>query len=233
MNIAVFGTGMVGQSIAGRLEELGHSISMGTRDVSRTLARSEKDRTGASFQDWYEPRKQKIKILSFAEAAAGAELIFNCTSGGGSLEALSIAGEANIANKIVVDVANPLDFSNGMPPSLNPCNTDSLAEVIQRTFPSVRVVKSLNTMNAFLMVNPALVPGDHNVFVSGNDQDSKVKVSQLLKSFGWKEKNIIDLGDITTARGTEQLLPVWLRLWGALQTPMFNFHIVVAPAQTK
>lgn len=124
-----------------------------------------------------------------------------------------------------MDVSNPLDFSSGMPPSLSVCNTDSLGEQIQRAFPNARVVKTLNTINANVMVNPLLVAGgDHDVFVSGDDADARARVSELLKSwFGWR--SVIDLGDITTARGTEMMLPVWVRLWGALGTPMFNFKI--------
>lgn len=124
-----------------------------------------------------------------------------------------------------MDVSNPLDFSSGMPPSLSVCNTDSLGEQIQRAFPNARVVKTLNTINANVMVNPLLVAGgDHDVFVSGDDADARARVSELLKSwFGWR--SVIELGDITTARGTEMMLPVWVRLWGALGTPMFNFKI--------
>lgn len=141
-----------------------------------------------------------------------------------------MAGSNNLSGKILLDIANPLDFSKGMPPSLFVCNTDSLGEQIQNAFPELKVVKSLNTMNAYIMVNPSLVPDDHNVFMSGNDANAKATVSKLLQSFGWKATTIIDVGDISTARGTEQLLPIWIRLWGALQTPMFNFKIVMAPA---
>jgi 8-hydroxy-5-deazaflavin:NADPH oxidoreductase len=229
MNIAVFGTGMAGQTIAGKLQELDHFVIMGTRDVQKTINRTEKDRRGISFSDWYNERKGKIKIGTYQEAAATSEIIFNCTSGNGSLQALEQAGQNNLKGKILMDVSNPLDFSKGSPPILNPGNTDSLGELLQRTFPSLHVVKTLNTMNCYLMINPSLVPGDHTVFVSGNDSGAKAKVVEILKSFGWKEKNILDLGDITTARGTEQLLPIWVRLWGKLQTPMFNFNIVVAP----
>jgi len=155
-------------------------------------------------------------------------VIFNCTHGVVSVEALKLAGERNIAGKILVDVANPLDFSKGMPPTLTLVNTDSLGELIQRTFPDLKVVKTLNTMVCFLMVNPTAVPGDHNVFMSGNDANAKSSINEILKSFGWKEKNIIDLGDITTARGTEQLLPIWVRLMGTLKSPMFNFKVVTA-----
>jgi predicted dinucleotide-binding enzyme len=122
-------------------------------------------------------------------------------------------------------LANPLDFSQGFPPSLTVCNTDSLAEQIQRAHPNIRVVKTLNTMTASVMVNPSLVPGEHNVFLSGNDADAKATASEVLGWFGWKSANIIDVGDITTARGTEMLLPIWVRLYGALGNPNFNFHI--------
>jgi predicted dinucleotide-binding enzyme len=141
------------------------------------------------------------------------------------LEALKLAGVRNLSGKILIDIANPLDFSQGMPPSLTVCNKDSLAEQIQRAFPEARVVKALNTMNCKVMVNPNLVPGDHDVFMSGNDATAKAKVTEILKNwFGWR--NVIDLGDITSARGTEMLLPIWLRLMGVLQTTNFNFRIV-------
>ncbi len=152
--------------------------------------------------------------------------MFNATNGMGSLEALKLAGESNLNGKILVDISNPLDFSKGMPPSLSVCNTDSLGEQIQRAFPAVKVVKTLNTVTASLMVNPRqLADGDHHVFVSGNDAGAKAQVTDLLKTwFGWK--HVIDLGDITTARGTEMYLPLWLRLWGALGTGMLNIKVV-------
>jgi 8-hydroxy-5-deazaflavin:NADPH oxidoreductase len=227
MKTAVFGTGIVGQVIANRLEGLGHHVIIGTRDVSKTLSRTDKDHYGnPPFGEWLSQNKE-IKVGTYVEAASGAEIIFNCTQGQGSIEALKQAGVQNLKGKIIIDIANPLDFSKGMPPFLSPGNTDSLGESIQREFPDVKVVKTLNTMNCFLMVNPAALPGDHNVFVSGNDANAKSDVKDILKSFGWKETNIIDLGDITTSRGTEQLLPIWIRLYGTLKTAMFNFQIVV------
>jgi predicted dinucleotide-binding enzyme len=229
MKIAVFGTGIVGQVIASRLTGLQHDVTIGTRDVAKTLARTEKDGYGnPPFGEWYKQFKNSIKLGTYAEAATSAEIVFNCTSGLGSIDALHQAGVTNLNGKTIADIANPLDFSKGMPPTLNPVNTDSLGELIQRTFPETKVVKTLNTMNCYVMVNPAAIPGDHNVFVSGNDTTAKQSVTTLLKSFGWVERNIIDLGDITTARGTEQLLPIWVRLYGALKNPMFNFHIVTA-----
>jgi hypothetical protein len=156
-------------------------------------------------------------------------MLFNCTGGGISLAALELAGAERLAGKVLIDLANALDFSRGMPPSLSVCNTDSLGEQIQRAFPDVKVVKALNTMNCHVMVNPGLVPGEHHVFVSGNDAGARSAVGNLLREWGWRPHQIMDLGDITAARGTEMLLPVWLRLWGALQNPNFNFHIAVGP----
>jgi predicted dinucleotide-binding enzyme len=160
---------------------------------------------------------------TFAEAASFGEMVFNCTSGMVSLEALRSGGSANLAGKVLVDVANPLDFSHGMPPTLSVCNSDSLGEQIQRAFPDAKVVKALNTMNAGVMVNPSSVPGDHDVFICGNDAGAKSQTSDLLRSFGWR--TIVDLGDISGARGVEMLLPLWLRLMGTFKTATFNFHI--------
>jgi hypothetical protein len=228
MKVAVFGTGIVGQVIAKRLAGLSHDVIIGTRDVAKTLARSQKDMYGnPSFGEWYNQNRDGIRLGTYAEAAKSSEAIFNCTMGQASLDALKQGGAGNLKDKLIIDIANPLDFSKGMPPSLSPVNTDSLGETIQRAFPEAKVVKTLNTMNCFLMVNPAAIPGDHNVFVSGNDAGAKSTAKEILKSFGWSDPNIIDLGDITTARATEQLLPIWIRLYGLLQNPMFNFKIVV------
>ncbi len=166
-----------------------------------------------------------MKLGTFGDAAAHGEMVVNATAGAVSLEVLRQAGEENLNGKPLIDISNPLDFSKGMPPTLSVSNTDSLGEQIQRRFPEARVVKTLHTMNAYLMVDPIQLAGaDHTVFVSGDDAEAKTTVTELLRSFGWTD--LIDLGDITTARGTEMLLPVWLRLFGALQKPIFNFKIV-------
>jgi predicted dinucleotide-binding enzyme len=189
------------------------------------MSRTEPDTFGnPPFQAWAE-QHPGVTVLGLAEAAAGADLVVNATNGAGSLKALEAAGEENLAGKILVDIANPLDFSHGMPPSLLVSNTDSLGEQIQRQFPRTRVVKALNTMNAYLMVDPKqLAAGEHTVFVSGNDVDAKAGVFKLLESFGWSD--VIDLGDITTARGPEMYLPLWARLYQALGIPMFTIKVV-------
>ncbi|HRH65867.1 MAG TPA: NAD(P)-binding domain-containing protein [Bacteroidia bacterium] len=214
MKYSVFGTGVVGTTIASKLIQNGHEVMMGSR-----TAANEKG------QAWMKAAGTKASLGTFSDAAKYATLIFNCVKGEASLEVMKLAGAENLKGKIIIDISNPLDFSKGMPPSLTVCNTDSVGEQIQRTYPDALVVKTLNTTNCNVMVNPSLVPGDHDLFLSGNDPGAKEKVRQLLQTeFGWKY--IIDLGDITTARGTEMLLPIWVRLYGALQTPNFNFHIV-------
>lgn len=227
MKIAVIGTGAVGQTIASKFISLGHDVMLGTRNVSEKLKSTARDAYGnPPFSEWYS-LNSNIKLGTFADAAAFGEIVFNCTSGGGSVEALQLSGERNLNGKIIVDIANPLDFSNGMPPSLSIVNTNSLAEEIQKAFPASKVVKALNTIWCGIMINPAMVNGgDHNTFISGNDPESKEKVKEILKSFGWMDKNILDLGDISSARGTEMYLPLWLRIFGSTGTGAFNMKIV-------
>jgi predicted dinucleotide-binding enzyme len=225
MRIAVLGTGMVGQTLSGRLAELGHEVVIGTRDPASTMSRTEPDMMGNQPFPTWAGQHPDVTVAPFAEAVAGADLVLNATSGGVSLQALQAAGTDNLAGKVLVDVANPLDFSKGFPPTLLVKDTDSLAEQIQREFPATRVVKALNTMNANLMANPKqLAGGDHSVFVCGNDSEAKAAVADLLRGFGWTD--IIDLGDLTAARGAEMVLPIWLRLMGTVGTPTFNFKIV-------
>ena len=213
MKIGVLGTGMVGNAIATKLVLMGHSVKMGSRSAT--------NEKGAA---WVKASGPNASQGTFADAAAFGEMIFNCTNGMGALDALKQAGAGNLRGKVVIDISNPLDFSKGMPPSLTVCNTDSLGEQIQRAYPDAKVVKTLNTVNCTMMVNPGLVPGEHDVFICGNDAGAKSKAEEMLKKFGWK--SIIDLGDITNARATEMLLPIWVRLYGKFQSPMFNFKIV-------
>ena len=225
MRFGILGTGVVGKTIAVRLDGLGHDVIVGTRNPEETLSRTDPDQYGnPPFGAWHEEHPE-VRLGTFAEAAAHGEMVVNATAGAVSLEALEQAGEDNLNGKILIDIANPLDFSKGMPPTLLVSNTDSLGEQIQQRFPEAKVVKTLHTMNAYLMVDPAqLAATDHTVFVSGDGAEAKARVSELLRSFGWSD--IIDLGDITTARGTEMVLPIWVRLFGVLQKPIYNFKIV-------
>jgi predicted dinucleotide-binding enzyme len=219
MKIGIMGTGGVGQMLGTKLVELGHDVKLGSRVAGNENALA-----------WVKKAGAKASAGTFADAAAHGELVFNCTLGMGSLEAVAAAGAANLNGKVLIDVSNPLDFSKGMPPSLTVCNTDSLGEQLQRAVPGARVVKALNTMWAGIMVNPRMLPGAHVTFLSGNDAAAKGAVRKLLESFGWKGEEIIDLGDITTARGTEQWLPLWVRIYGATGKASFNLNLVWAPA---
>ena len=214
MRIGVLGTGAVGRAIATRLHQLGHEVTMGSRSAdSEPLA------------EWIAAAGEGAGGGTFAEAAAGAELLFNCTAGIASLQALEAAGAENIAGKTLVDVAVPLDFSAGFPPSLAICNDDSLGEQIQAAHPEARVVKALNTVNSAVMVDPGRLRGDHSIFVCGEDGAAKAQVSALLEAIGWPPESIVDLGGIEAARGTEMYLPLWLRLYGHFGDADFNIAI--------
>lgn len=227
MNIGILGTGGVARAIAAKLVSLGHSVKLGTRSVVETQNKAQGDAMGgAPFKEWHQ-QHNVVTLGTFADAAAFGEILVNATSGGGSLSALASAGKKDLDGKVLIDISNPLDFSKGFPPSLTVSNTDSLGEQIQRAHPELKVVKALNTLSNPLMVNPALVNnGDHSLPICGNDSHAKQTVVSLLNTFGWNKENILDLGDITNARGTEAYLLLWVRMYGAYQTPLFQFKIV-------
>jgi 8-hydroxy-5-deazaflavin:NADPH oxidoreductase len=229
MKISIIGTGTVGQTIASKLIDLGYEVMLGTRNVQEKLSAKEKDSYGnPPFSEWNK-LNARAKLGTFEEAAAYGELVINATHGAGSIAALKLACAKNLAGKILIDISNPLDFSKGMPPGLLPGlnNTNSLGEEIQKTFPDTKVVKTLNTMWCGLMVNPEMIgKGEHINYISGNDPDARAEVKKLLKKFGWKDESLLDLGDITGARATESVLPIWLRVMGAIKTGAFNFRLV-------
>lgn len=213
--IGVFGTGVVGNTIATKLIQLGYKVMMGSRMAGNEKALS-----------WIDANGKRASAGTFADAAQYGEIIFNCTKGEISLDVFKQAGIEKFAGKVVVDISNPLDFSKGMPPSLisQYTNNNSLAEEIQKLLPDAYVVKTLNMVNCEVMVNPKKSGGEGTMFISGNDNDAKEKVKIFLDQFGWKD--IIDIGDITTARGTEMLLPIWLRIFMATGSGYFAFKIV-------
>jgi len=215
MDICILGTGVVGNTIGTKLIDLGHHVMMGSRSSTNEKA--------ANF---VQTNGSRASHGTFAEAAAFGEIIFNCTKGDATFEVLNSIGTEHMNGKILIDLSNPLDFSKGFPPILSVSNTDSLGEQIQKAYPGVHVVKALNTMNCMLMVNPSAIKGDHAAFICGNDSGSKGKVTDILKKwFGWRE--VYDLGDISNSRGTEMLLPLWIRLYGKIQHANFNFHIAM------
>ena len=229
MKIAIIGTGVVGKTIASKLIDLNHEVMMGTRNVADKLASTVQDNYGnPPFSEWLKTNG-KVKLGSFAEAASFGDIVINATNGSNSVTALILAGAKNLSGKVLIDIANPLDFSMGMPPSLlaGLNNTNSLAEEIQKTFPDALVVKTLNTIWCGLMINPKSVGnGDHINYISGNNTEAKNKVRKILNQFGWTDDNILDLGDITAARATEALLPIWLRVMGVTKNGAFNFKLV-------
>lgn len=224
MDIAVLGTGMVGQALAGGLARLGHTVTVGTRDPEATLARTDPDGMGnPPFAAWHADHDD-IALATYADATEGAELVVLAGNGTAALDMLAAAGADHLAGTVLIDISNPLDFSAGFPPTLFVKDTDSLGEQIQAAFPETRVVKTLNTLTAPLMVDPGLLGEATTVFVSGDDAAAKATVTELLAGFG--HQDVIDLGGIETARGTEMLLPLWLRTMGALGTGMFNIKVV-------
>jgi 8-hydroxy-5-deazaflavin:NADPH oxidoreductase len=228
VRIGILGTGIVGRTLGVGLRGAGHDVLIGTRDVAHTLARTDRDAMGnPPYAEWQQSNPG-FELVPFAEAGAHAELVVNATAGEHSLEAIGAVGDANLAGKVLVDVANPLDFSHGMPPMLSVANTDSLGEQIQRTFPDARVVKTLNTMNAYVMIDPSHLPGRHNVFLAGDDAAAKGTVGDLLGELGWPAEAIVDLGGIRSARGLEMFLPFWLSLLMSMGTGAFNIAVVRA-----
>jgi 8-hydroxy-5-deazaflavin:NADPH oxidoreductase len=213
MKIGILGTGMVGETFGNKLLTLGHDVRIGGRQA-----------TNEKGEAWAKKAGEKGSYGTFADAAAFGEIVFNCTKGEGAVDAVR-AAKVGLSGKILVDVTNPLDFSGGFPPTLSVFGTDSLGERIQRELPDTKVVKSFNTVNCEVMVDASRVGGDSDLFVSGNDAEAKATVSRFAREqFGWK--NVVDLGDITTARGTEAYLLFWLRVWGAAKTGDFNIKIV-------
>ena len=220
MKIGILGSGMVGQALGSRLLELGYGVMIGTRDPANL---QEKKGWAPSLGEWLGGGGGQVG--TFAETAEFGELLINATNGLASQGALRLAGEANLSGKTLLDVANELDTSQGMPPRSLATDARSLAEELQAAFPTVKLVKTLNTMSAQIMVNPgSLAGGEHTVFLSGNDAGAKAQATELLRAFGWSD--IFDLGDLQSARGAEMLLPLWLSAWAKLGNVPFNFKIV-------
>jgi predicted dinucleotide-binding enzyme len=213
VKIGVFGTGTVGKALGGKLLAVGHEVMLGSRSADNPEANAWAAEAGAT-------------VGTFADAARFGELLLVATAGAAVLDALGSCDAGDINGKVVVDVTNPLDFSAGFPPSLSIVNTDSQAEQVQAAYPEAKVVKTFNTISAVVMVDPASVPGHHTIFHSGNDAEAKATVAALQQSFGWPAEDIMDLGDITTARGAEMYLPLWLRMFGVVGTPFFNINVV-------
>ena len=230
MKIGIIGSGNVAQTLGDKLLEVGHEVMISARDLDAEKVGG--FGTTPSANAWVAAQREKghagAAAGSAAQTAAFGELLINATSGVSSLDALAAADRGDIEGKVMIDLSNPLDFSSGMPPTLAFCNTESLGERIQAAYPGAKVVKALNTVSVAVMVAPDALPDETDLLVAGNDPDAKrFVIDEVLKGWlGWRR--VIDLGDISNARGTEMYLPLWVRLFGITQTPLLNIKVVSA-----
>ncbi|MFI6999301.1 NADPH-dependent F420 reductase [Nocardia sp. NPDC050175] len=211
MKIAILGTGAGARCHADKLTSLGHEVTVGTRDPQTTLARTETDPMGtAPFAEFLSGRKG-LTLLPFAEATAGAELIINGIDGANAVAALTAIGNDVLAGKVLIDYAVPYRYNPDIPrpwptpwgvmPALDPVDSDSLSEQIQRALPDAKVVKAFVTQEQETVVDPAEFGGDHTIFVAGDHPEAKQAATDLLRSYGWTD--ILDLGALYAARGME------------------------------
>lgn len=222
MKIGIIGGGGVGQTLGAGLIAAGHSVTIGIR--AATPDALAKPRAQAKpLADWITATGGKVATM--AQAASGADLIINATLGESSIAALTLAGAANLADKVLIDVGNPLDFSQGMPPALTAALSGHtrLAEQIQAAFPTARVVKAFNTMGASIMTHPGSVAGAHDLLIAGNDPAAKDSVIAIAKGFGWQ--NFVDLGDLKAACAMEAQVLLWARVMEATGSFVHNIHI--------
>lgn len=228
MKIAIIGTGMVGRGLAARLAGLGHDVAIGTRDVEDTLARSTPDGMGTPPYAQWQQENPQVRLLALPDAGEHGEVVINAANGQNALATLEGVGAGPLVGKVLLDLALPLDLSEGFPPTLTISNTDSLGEQIQRAFPDARVVKSLTSVYYQVMIDPTRVPGPHSIFVAGDDSDAKRVVEEILREFGWPTESIIDLGDISGARGVEMYARLFFTLYNAFGTFDFNINVTRA-----
>ena len=211
MKIAVLGTGSAGRTVAAGLARLGHEVVIGTRDPVATRERA----------DW----DSDLPLEEYAVVADGADIVVNATNGQASLAVFDAIGGQQLSGKVVLDLANALDFSGGFPPRMAVDDTDSLAEQIQRAFPQARVVKALNTVTAGVMVDPGKVgDGETTVFAASDDAEARAVVVALLEQLGWRD--VVEFEELAAARGLEMWLPLWVRLMARLGTADFNLKVV-------
>ncbi|TSD40439.1 oxidoreductase [Rhodococcus sp. KBS0724] len=197
MKIAVLGTGKVGSALGEKLASAGHHVIYGSRTPS-----------GAT------------ETVSHRDAVESADVVVTAIPGTDVITTLETIGADILDNKVV------LDPSAAFTPQMTMAYPgDSVAQQVQARFPRARVVKTLNTMNFTIMVDPMKSLVQATVFVSGDDSDGKNLVRGLLKDLGWPEGSILDLGGVETALATEHAAPLFFATLMALQTPKFNFTV--------
>src|SRR5690606_11046804 len=181
MQIGILGSGVVGQQLGLGFLRLGHLVKIGTRNQGKLI-------------EWKKNAGENASTGSFKEAAEFGEIIILASAGTAATAVIDSSGRENFSNKILIDVTNPLDASQGPPPKLASSFGNSAGEQIQKLLPDSKVVKAFNTINAYIMINPKREEGDPDLFISGNDDDAKKQVTQFAEQLGWK--SVIDLGDI-------------------------------------
>lgn len=193
MNIGIIGSGAVGQQLAKDLITHGHHVTIGTRDASKLAE--------------FSVQNPAVKISSNADAAKFGEMILLATHWDGTQNAIALADPKNLDGKVVVDITNPLDFSSGQPALSIGFNT-SAGEQVQAWLPNSHVVKALNSITSFAMLNPgSFIGGEPDMFIAGNDANAKASVQKFLEAVGW---GVVDLGDITKSRLIEPLAMIWI-----------------------
>ena len=208
MQIAIVGSGVVARFLGRAFAAAGHQVTLGTRDPEQTRTR---------------PEWAGVNLPLAAYPDLRGDVFVNATRGDGSLAALQAIGPA-VHGKVLIDASNPLDTSKGFPPSLFVANTDSLAEQLQQALPEVRLVKMFNTMAHEVMVDPGSLGQESTIFVAGDDESARRIAADLARELGWVD--VMDLGDLTAARGLEMYIPLWLRIYGAVGQPFFNLKVV-------
>ncbi len=195
MKLGIIGSGTVGQQLGLGFIRLGNDVKIGTRDT-------------AKLNDWIKQAGTKSSAGSFEDAAKFGELVILATNWEGTFNAVNLAGKENLSGKIIIDVTNPLDFSQGPPPKIAVSPGNSGGEQIQKMLPDSKVVKAFNTVSAYIMISPKRESGEPDMFIAGNDEHAKKVVTTLAENLGWN--SVIDMGDISQSYWLEALAMVWI-----------------------
>lgn len=229
MKIAILGTGAGARCHASALTALGHQVTVGTRDPEATLARTEPDMMGTPPYTQFQQEHPELTLATFADAAHAGEVVINGIDGSSAVAALSALPHEALAGKTLIDYAVPYLYQQdaehpwptpwGVMPRFSVCDTDSLAEQIQRALPATKVVKTFVTQEQQTVTNPSTVGGgEHTMFLAGDHTDAKRTARQLLEAYGWRD--IIDLGALPNARALEMYAHLHTSIGLALGTPV-------------
>ncbi len=193
--IGILGSGNVGQVLANGFLALGYKVKIGTRDISKLM-------------EWKESAGANASLGSVAEAALFGEMLVLAVKGKSALEVLQGIGENSLKNKIIIDTTNPIEElppQNGVLRFFTDLN-GSLMEKLQKTLPTANFVKAFNSVGSAFMVNPAFTGGKPTMFICGNSDSAKSKVTEILDKFGWEVAN---MGKVEAARAIEPLCMLW------------------------